>query len=194
MAIRARARQVPRGKAVLEPLIGSFLLESITTGMYVERKNAIREYVQNSFDGIQSAIATKVMRPAAGKITITMSEDATSLTIHDNGIELPQRIAVTTLIAVGASRKERGIQVGFRGIGRLAGIAFSRTLQFRTKAAGEDVETIVWFDCDALRRPAHDLPRIRSERCRRDRPGTRGWARRRADRDRPRRRPDRDDP
>lgn len=152
MAIRARARQAPRGKAVPEPLIGSFLLESITTGMYGERKNAIREYVQNSFDGIQSAIATKVMRPAAGKITITMSEDATSLTIHDNGVGLPQRIAVTTLIAVGASRKERGIQAGFRGIGRLAGIAFSRTLQFRTKAAGEDVETIVWFDCDALRR------------------------------------------
>lgn len=152
MAIRARARQIPKGKPVPEPLIGSFLLESITTGMYGERKNAIREYVQNSFDGIQSAIANKVLRQGAGKITITMSEDASSLTIHDNGVGLPQRIAVTTLIAVGASRKERGIQAGFRGIGRLAGIAFSRTLQFRTKAAGEDVETVVWFDCDALRR------------------------------------------
>jgi molecular chaperone HtpG len=143
---------MPKGKPVPEPLIGSFLLESITTGMYGERKNAIREYVQNSFDGIQSALATKVLRQGAGKITITMSEDASSLTIHDNGVGLPQRIAVTTLIAVGASRKERGIQAGFRGIGRLAGIAFSRTLQFRTKAAGEDLETIVWFDCDALRR------------------------------------------
>lgn len=152
MAIRARARQAPKGKAVPEPLIGSFLLESITTGMYGERKNAIREYVQNSFDGIQSAVAAKVMRQTAGKITITMSEDGSSLTIYDNGVGLPQRIAVTTLIAVGASRKERGIQAGFRGIGRLAGIAFSRILQFRTKAAGEDVETIVWFDCDALRR------------------------------------------
>jgi len=152
MAIRARARQIPKGKPVPEPLIGSFLLESITTGMYGERKNAIREYVQNSFDGIQSALATKVLRQGAGKIMITMSENASSLTIHDNGVGLPHRIAVTTLIAVGASRKERGIQAGFRGIGRLAGIAFSRTLQFRTKAAGEDLETVVWFDCDALRR------------------------------------------
>lgn len=152
MAVRARSRQTPKGKPVPEPLIGSFLLESITTGMYGERKNAIREYVQNSFDGIQSAAATKVLRQGAGKITITMSDDGSSLTIHDNGVGLPQRIAVTTLIAVGASRKERGIQAGFRGIGRLAGIAFCRTLQFRTKAAGESVETIVWFDCDALRR------------------------------------------
>lgn len=43
-ATRAKLRT---RKPVPEPLIGSFLLESITTGMYGERKNAIREYVQN---------------------------------------------------------------------------------------------------------------------------------------------------
>lgn len=150
MAIRSRTQA--RGKAVPPPLIGSFLLESITTGMYGERKNAIREYVQNSFDGIQSAIEAKILRRGSGKITLTLDEDAKSMTILDNGIGLPQRIAVGTLTAVGASRKERGLQAGFRGIGRLAGIAFSSTLQFRTKAAGDDVETVVWFDCDALRR------------------------------------------
>ncbi|MFA6124559.1 ATP-binding protein [Sphingomonas sp.] len=152
MVITRRAAPKSKGRPVPEPLIGSFLLESITTGMYGERKNAIREYVQNSFDGIQSAIDAKILRTDRGKITITMGDDGASLVIHDNGIGLPQRIAVGTLTAVGASRKERGRQAGFRGIGRLAGIAFSRTLQFRTKAAGEDLETIVWFDCDALRR------------------------------------------
>jgi molecular chaperone HtpG len=165
MVIKTRSKLQSRGRSVPAPLIGSFLLESITTGMYGERKNAIREYVQNSFDGIQSAIEAKLLRKGTGKITVTMDEAAGSLTIFDNGIGLPQRIAVGTLIAVGASRKERGIQAGFRGIGRLAGIAFSRTLQFRTKAAGDDVETMVWFDCDALRRgmlesgrkPASDL-------------------------------------
>lgn len=152
MAIRTRSRQPLKGKQVPEPLIGSFLLESITTGMYGERKNAIREYVQNSFDGIQSAVERRVLRKGAGKITVTMDEAKDSLIIHDNGIGLPKAVAVGTLVAVGASRKERGQQAGFRGIGRLAGIAFSRILQFRTKAAGEDVETLVWFDCDALRR------------------------------------------
>ncbi|MGO9265915.1 MAG: ATP-binding protein [Candidatus Binataceae bacterium] len=151
-------------KAVSPPLIGSFLLESITTGMYGERRNAIREYVQNSFDGIQAAIADGVIRERAGKVTVTVDADNKSLIIHDNGAGLPQRIAVNTLTAVGASRKKRGQQAGFRGIGRLAGIAFSTSLRFRTKAAGDAIETIVEFDCDELRKgmlssskPAADL-------------------------------------
>lgn len=149
--------QTPRAtlrkkKQVPEPLIGSFLLESITTGMYGESKNAIREYVQNSFDGIQSALGQRLLRSGAGKIVLTLAPDRKTLTIHDNGAGLGHRIAVNTLTAVGASRKERSQQAGFRGIGRLAGIAFSDTLRFRTKAAGDQVETIVEFDCAALRR------------------------------------------
>jgi Histidine kinase-, DNA gyrase B-, and HSP90-like ATPase len=140
-----------KGKPVPQPLIGSFLLESITTGMYGERKNAIREYVQNSFDGIQAAIEARGLLSGAGKVSLTLSPDKKTLVIYDNGIGLPHRIAVNTLTAVGASRKERGRQAGFRGIGRLAGIAFTKTLRFRTKAAGDDLETIVEFDCEALR-------------------------------------------
>jgi molecular chaperone HtpG len=141
----------PKGSPVPEPLFGSFLLESITTGMYGEQRNAIREYVQNGFDGVQDAIAGKVLKPGKGKITLTI-DGTNNLTIYDNGIGLPHRVAVSTLTAVGASRKERGRQAGFRGIGRLAGIAFSNRLQFRTKAAGDAVETIVLFDCVALRK------------------------------------------
>lgn len=139
-------------KHVSEPLIGSFLLESITTGMYGESRNAIREYVQNSYDGIQAALGHRLLRSGAGKIVLTLAPDRKSLIIHDNGAGLGHRIAVNTLTAVGASRKERGRQAGFRGIGRLAGIAFSDTLRFRTKAVGDEVETIVEFDCAALRR------------------------------------------
>ncbi len=165
MAPRTRTRPRSRSKAVPPPLIGSYLLESITTGMYGERKNAIREYVQNSYDGIQAAIEAKLLRAGSGKVTLTLSPDEKTLVILDNGIGLPYRVAVNTLTAVGASRKERGQQAGFRGIGRLAGIAFCKTLRFRTKAAGDDVETIVEFDCEKLRegmlnsgrKPAADL-------------------------------------
>ena len=133
--------------------------------MYGERKNAIREYVQNSFDGIQAAVETGVLRDRGGKVSLTLSPDKKRLVILDNGVGLPHRIAVNTLTAVGASRKERGRQAGFRGIGRLAGIAFTRTLRVRTKAAGDDLESIVEFDCEALRqgmlnsgrKPAADL-------------------------------------
>ena len=152
MTAPARTKVRFKGKAVPTPLIGSFLLESITTGMYGERRNAIREYVQNSFDGIQAALAADILREGSGKVTITVDADNKSLIIHDNGVGLPQRVAVSTLTAVGASRKELGRQAGFRGIGRLAGIAFSTSLRFRTKAVGDSVETIVEFDCDELRK------------------------------------------
>jgi Histidine kinase-, DNA gyrase B-, and HSP90-like ATPase len=141
-----------RGEAVPQPLIGSFLLESITTGMYGERRNAIREYVQNSLDGVQAAVAAKTLKAGSEKITLTIDAAKNSLTIYDNGIGLPYRVAVSTLTTVGASKKQRGRDAGFRGIGRLAGIAFSNTLQFRAKAAGDEVETIVSFDCVALRK------------------------------------------
>jgi molecular chaperone HtpG len=165
MAQTVRAKPQAKGTPVPPPLIGSFLLESITTGMYGERKNAIREYVQNSFDGIQAGIEAKILREGDGKVSLTLSPDKKALVIYDNGIGLPHRIAVNTLTAVGASRKERGRQAGFRGIGRLAGIAFTKTLRFRTKASGDELETIVEFDCEALRRgmlnsgrkPAADL-------------------------------------
>lgn len=165
MARAVRPKPQASGKPVPPPLIGSFLLESITTGMYGERKNAIREYVQNSLDGIQAAIETRVLRPGAGKVSLTLSPDKKTLVVYDNGVGLPHRIAVNTLTAVGASRKERGRQAGFRGIGRLAGIAFAKKLRFRTKAAGDELETIVEFNCEALRdgmlntgrKPAADL-------------------------------------
>lgn len=149
MAKTPNPNALKKGKAVPVPLIGSFLLESITTGMYGERKNAIREYVQNGFDAIQSALGGKILKAGKGKITLTAGSN--NLIIHDNGIGLAQRVAVSTLTAVGASRKERGQQAGFRGIGRLAGIAFANGLQFRTKAAGDNVETVVFIDCEELR-------------------------------------------
>jgi hypothetical protein len=151
MALPTRSATKLKGKPVPSPLIGSFLLESITTGMYGERRNAIREYVQNSFDGVQAAISGGILKEGAGKVTVTVEADDKNLVIYDNGIGLPQRIAVNTLTAVGASRKERGRQAGFRGIGRLAGIAFSTVLRFRTKSVGDSVETVVEFNCDELR-------------------------------------------
>ena len=106
MARQAKTGPLSKAKPVPEPLIGSFLLESITTGMYGERKNAIREYVQNSFDGIQTAIENNIITQGTGQVSLTLSPDSKNLVIYDNGAGLPHRIAVNTLTAVGASRKE----------------------------------------------------------------------------------------
>jgi molecular chaperone HtpG len=135
------------GKA---PYIGSFVLETLTTGMYGESRNALREYVQNAFDAVCEAVAAGMLRERAAKIEVLL-KDPNTLVIHDNGIGVGASSAWGTLTAVGASKKDRKRDAGFRGIGRLAGIAFCDTLSFRTKAAGESTETTVTFDCLKLR-------------------------------------------
>jgi hypothetical protein len=55
----------------LEPFFGGFIIETLTCaiGMYGEARNAIREYIQNSFDSVQRAIEELgTLRPGEGLI------------------------------------------------------------------------------------------------------------------------------
>jgi hypothetical protein len=131
--------------------IGPFVLETLTTGMYEGSSNALREYVQNAYDATRSAVATGALLPGEGKVTVLLPGDDTLL-IADNGIGLSSQSAWSTLTAIGASKKDRLRDAGFRGIGRLAAIAFCNELAFRTKVSGEEMETIVKFNCAALRK------------------------------------------
>jgi molecular chaperone HtpG len=132
------------------PFIGSFVLETLTTGMYGQSENALREYVQNAFDAVRSATRRGVLAAGEGRIDVTLT-DNDSLVIKDNGLGIAAAAAWGTLTSIGASKKDRKRDAGFRGIGRLAGIAFCDTLTFCTKSADEEVETSVIFDCQALR-------------------------------------------
>ena len=135
-----------------EPFFGGFVLETLTIGMYGEARNAIREYIQNGFDSIQRAIGElRILRDGSGVIEIELAADRKSLTIWDNGAGLPVKTAATVLTRVGASGKSHHKNAGFRGIGRLAGIVFSDTVTFTTKAKGEGEQTTVIFDAKAMR-------------------------------------------
>lgn len=134
----------------VKPHFGGFVLETLTVGMYGESRNAIREYVQNAFDSIQRAIYDlELMQPGEGLITVTFGDD--QLTVRDNGAGLSADIAAGTLTSIGASRKDYTSDAGFRGIGRLAGITFSKAVVFTTKAAGEAEQTEVTFDAAKMR-------------------------------------------
>ena len=130
--------------------IGPFVLETLTTGMYEGSTNALREYVQNAFDSTVAAAGAGILPPGSGKVVVTLP-DQDMLVISDNGTGLSVQSAWSTLTAIGASKKKRSREAGFRGIGRLAAIAFCDTLSFRTKVAGEAHETTVTFDCTKLR-------------------------------------------
>ncbi|MFR3321149.1 MAG: hypothetical protein ACLTSZ_08335 [Lachnospiraceae bacterium] len=48
---------------------------------------------------------------------------------------------------VGASDKDGIAERGFRGIGRLGGLAYAEKVQFVTSAVGEHARTIMTCDC-----------------------------------------------
>jgi molecular chaperone HtpG len=134
-----------------EPHFGAFVIESLTLGMYGESRNAIREYVQNSFDSLRRAIADGLVLPDEARIDVELDADRRGLTIKDNGSGLRTENAASVLAAIGASNKDYRLNAGFRGIGRLAGIVFCDRLTFTTKAKGQSQFTEILFKAAMLR-------------------------------------------
>lgn len=134
-------------------VIGSYSLETLTTGMYEDPLHCLREYVQNSYDAIRNARAAGVLGPEEGAVGISVSTTAkrSDIVIKDDGTGIPSTDAIRALVSVGASRKRSDLNAGFRGIGRLAGIAYCTSLRFVTTVSGEDVASVVEFDCGRMR-------------------------------------------
>ena len=150
-----------------EVMVGSYSLESLTTGMYEDPLHCVREYVQNGFDAIRTARSDNIIAPSAGLVTISVTGTATrpTLTVEDNGVGIPAADAIGVLVSVGASRKRSNTNAGFRGIGRLAGIAYCTTLRFTTTIRGEIIATVVEFDCGRMRgfmRPSAETQDVRT--------------------------------
>ncbi|MER8671172.1 hypothetical protein NKH45_29055, partial [Mesorhizobium sp. M1156] len=63
---------------------------------------------------------------------------------------VPADQAWKVLTSIGASKKDRQRDAGFRGIGRLAGMAYCSELLFRASFPGETTISNIRFDCDKL--------------------------------------------
>jgi hypothetical protein len=133
------------------PYFGSYVLETLTVGMYGESRNAIREYIQNAFDSIQKGRREKLLRISDGLIEVSMAANRNSLSIRDNGSGIRASQAVAILTNIGASSKDHRRDAGFRGIGRLSGIGFTDTVTFSTKVKGEEVRSVVTYDAKLMR-------------------------------------------
>jgi hypothetical protein len=132
--------------------IGKDVIEIITTGMYVSPITVYREYIQNAADSFDVARSRGLLGPQErGRVSIAFDHSARSVTIRDNGAGISSRDVLSVLLAIGGSHK-RGTQArGFRGVGRLSGLAYCRELEFRTKTSGEKKITSVSWDCRLLR-------------------------------------------
>lgn len=134
-------------------VVGKDVLELLSTAMYVDPLTIYREYVQNAADAIDQARTAGL---AAGKIDIELDGGSRTAIIRDDGAGIPVADFRRVLTSVGASAKRGTVARGFRGVGRLSGLAYARALTFRTRAADEgEVSSIVW-DCQALRAALRD--------------------------------------
>ena len=132
---------------VPEALVGGDILNLITAGMYNNPLAIYREYIQNAAD----AVATSD-RARSGKIEIETDPSGLRVRIRDNGPGLSCEAALRALLPIARSEKRRGTDRGFRGIGRLAGLAFAESVTFITRAQGDQSVTRIVWDGPKLQR------------------------------------------
>ena len=131
-------------------VFGASILETLTTGMYKDPIIIYREYIQNACDAIDQAVREGLYaEQRQGSVHLFIDRDKRYLSIEDNGAGVPVAKFRSTVGDIANSAKEVGKDKGFRGIGRLAGLAYCKRLVFTTRAAGESV--VSRLECDAVR-------------------------------------------
>ena len=126
-------------------LSGVGLLGLVTTGMYGDPLSMYREYIQNAADA-----AAGSEFPGRARVDIAIDGIGRRIRIRDNGPGLSREEAFERLLPIGRSDKRLGTDRGFRGIGRLAGLAFAKTVSFATRASEDQSVTRITWHSDRL--------------------------------------------
>jgi molecular chaperone HtpG len=135
----------------ITPLIGRQMLEIVTAGMYSDPRMIYREFVQNAADSIDIAQERGLIEDDEGRITISIDGEKRIIAVEDNGTGIPADQVEGRLGSLGNSIKEGSVQRGFRGIGRLGGLAHCDLLRFETRASEKDDVAVVEWDGRALK-------------------------------------------
>ena len=133
------------------PVIGKAVIESLTTGMYEDCRFIYREYIQNSADQIDKAIQQGILLKNEEEIYIQISEEGKSIIIEDNATGISSDQVVTILQDIASSTKKIATDKGFRGIGRLGGLAYCEKLIFETSYKGENIKSKLIWDAKRLK-------------------------------------------
>ena len=152
-----RAVPTVRGNAakqyeVSEIVVGKDVLELVSSAMYVDPMTVYREYIQNAVDAVDAARATGALTAVEpGQVSISVDPATRTVRIRDNGCGVPFEDFGRKLTALGGSVKRGTSMRGFRGVGRLAGLAYARELVFRSRVPGEAAVSQLRWDCRRLR-------------------------------------------
>lgn len=135
-----------------EFIFGANILDNLTTGMYRNPLVSYREYIQNACDSIDHAVDEGILSSVdQGKINIWLDSTKRVIEIEDNGIGIPMADFRRVLGNIADSDKTLGEDKGFRGIGRLCGLAYCKRLCFYAKYKGETKMSILYCDAEKMR-------------------------------------------
>jgi len=137
-------------KDVRKPIVGKYILDTLSIGMYNNPLMLIREYIQNSVDAIDEFKKNEDFFDNS-EIDIRIDGRNRSIRIFDYGTGLSVDYAKNALHDIGRSLKTIPLHRGFRGIGRLGGLGYCAALTFTTKAKGEKYYSVSRWDCKRLR-------------------------------------------
>ena len=130
---------------IKKPIIGTQLIEIVTSGMYNDPKMLIREYIQNSCDAIDQAVFHDLLSLNEGIIDLKIDGRNRTIVIQDNGMGVRNEDVKKILCSIGFSTKDRSRQRGFRGIGRLGGLGYCENIIFETRSKeNEKISVITW--------------------------------------------------
>lgn len=131
---------------------GANILENLTTGMYQDSKVIYREYIQNSCDSIDNALKYGVLKNINnGIIDLWLDYESRTISIEDNGTGIPASEFHNALGDIADSDKKIGENKGFRGIGRLCGLAYCKELVFTSSFKGEDIISEMRCNAEKMR-------------------------------------------
>ena len=125
--------------------VGPSILGLVTSGIYDDPLAIYREYIQNAVDELSRQNGVE------GKVEITVDPRQKRVSICDDGPGLTYQECLEDLVPISQSRKCLGRDRGFRGIGRLSGLAFADSVTFLTRASAcEHVTRVVWSKAELV--------------------------------------------
>lgn len=131
--------------------VGKNILDNLTTGMYSDSKVIYREYIQNACDQIDLAIDLRILSTDEGCVDIFTDSKNRYISIKDNATGVRAKDFVENVGDIANSNKKIGKNKGFRGIGRLCGLAYCKTLKFSTSYLGENKKSIMTCNAQKMR-------------------------------------------
>ncbi len=137
--------------------IGKDVIESLTLAMYDDPRFIYREYIQNSADQIDIAFENGlIISKDECKIEIQIDKNERRISISDNGTGVSSEKVLPVLKSIAQGVKDRTKHKGFRGIGRLGGLAYCEKLIFETSYVGESTKSILTWNAKELRHIIND--------------------------------------